>query len=106
MNVYHISNGIHNQVQNKCKGLLNSTSCTGADLIEMAPEASSDTSTTFGEFKRVFAARPIGMNRSHAPNESPVFPPNEEPEVMNELIPPTSPFSVDDFSFVDQIKEE
>ena len=106
INLYDISNGIYNQVQNKCKSLLNSTSCTGTDLIEVAPKAPCHTSTTFGELKRVFVAGPIGVNLSHGPNESSAFPSNEDPEVLNQLAPPASPFSVDDFSFVDQMKEE
>ena len=78
--------------------MLNSTSCNGTDPIEVVPKASPDTSNTFGEL--------IGMTLSHEPNESSAFPFNEDPEVMDRLAPPASPFSVDDFSFVDQIKEE
>ena len=89
---------MQNQVQNKCKTLLSSTSCTGTDPIEVVPKAPPDTSNIFGEL--------IGMTLSHEPNESPAFPSNEDPEVMDRLIPPASPFSVDDLSFVDQIKEE
>ena len=98
MNVYDISNVIQNQVQNKCKTLLNSTSFTATNLIEVVPKAPPDTSNIFGEL--------IGMTLSHEPNESPAFPSNEDSEVMDRLVPPASPFSVDDLSFVDQIKEE
>ena len=78
--------------------MLNSTSCNGTDPIEVVPKASPDTSNTFGEL--------IGMTLSHEPNESSAFPFNEDPEVMDRLAPPASPFSVDDLSFVDQMKEE
>ena len=96
--LHDISIVMQNQVQNKCKTLLSSTSCTGTEPIELVPKAPPDTSNIFGEL--------IGMTLSHEPNESPAFPSNEYPEVMDRLIPPVSPFSVDDLSFVDQIKEE
>ena len=96
--LYDISIVIQNQVQNKCKALLSSTSCTSTDPIEVVPKAPPDTSNIFGEL--------IGMTLSHEPNESPAFPSNEDLEVMDRLVPPASPFSVDDLSFVDQMKEE
>ena len=78
--------------------MLNSTSFTATNLIEVVPKAPPDTSNTFGGL--------IGMTLSHEPNESPAFPSNEDPEVMDRLVPPASSFSVDDLSFVDQMKEE
>lgn len=54
----------------------------------------------------MFAARSKVVNIGHGPNESPAFPINEVPEVMNQMVPPASSFSVDDLSFVDQMKEE